>query len=156
MGDIPLLGCLNRKMDFYLKASPSPCPCIEITWFWVHSLILSLFSLFNGKTTMFLSRKWKYCKKRLKWCPGIVWIWIIWCISLKNLAFNIVQKLVNIADWLLRLYKMIFYSFAALIRNILLSPLAQLREYCHISKLQQLELIQQNFDNSYVYVTKFC
>jgi hypothetical protein len=75
---------------------------------------------------------------------------------LKNLAFNIVQKLVNIADWLLRLYKMIFYSFAALIRNILLSPLAKLKEYCHISKLQQLELIQQNFDNSYVYVTEFC
>ena len=30
MGDIQFF---NRKMDFYLTASPSPFPCIKITWY---------------------------------------------------------------------------------------------------------------------------
>ena len=42
-----IFSCFNRKMDFYLTASPSPSPCIEITW------IMSIVFSSNFLTSLF-------------------------------------------------------------------------------------------------------
>ena len=40
-------------------------------------------SFLKEKDNMFLSQKWTYDRKTLKWCTGILWVQIIWCNSLK-------------------------------------------------------------------------
>jgi hypothetical protein len=41
-----IFSCFNRKMDFYLTASPSPFPCIEISWtLWTKIVVFSVFQL---------------------------------------------------------------------------------------------------------------
>ena len=50
-------------------------------------------SLLKAKNSMLLSQKWKYYKKTLKWCTGILWVQIIWCsMSEIKLNFSIIDQ----------------------------------------------------------------